>query len=112
MEPPSTRGSSVTLVHENAGRGRIVRQWALPGGLVMNSEPLKDAALRILHEETAIAPAPGYLPWLPPGSPPGRLGSPKQILRLFSAPAIARLIARCVVPTPVGPRKTTLLLAL
>ena len=47
-------------------------QWALPGGLVMSSEPLEDTAQQILHEETGIPPAPGHLEQLGAYSDPPR----------------------------------------
>ena len=47
-------------------------KWALPGGLVTSTEPLEDAALRVLHEETGIAPAPGHPEQLGAYGEPGR----------------------------------------
>ena len=47
-------------------------EWALPGGLVMSSEPLEDAAQQILHQETGIPPAPGHLEQLGAYSDPAR----------------------------------------
>lgn len=47
-------------------------KWALPGRFVTSSEPLEDGALRVLHEETGIAPAPGHLEQLGAYGEPGR----------------------------------------
>lgn len=46
--------------------------WALPGGLVMKSETLEDAALRMLIEETGIVRKPVHLRQLGAYGDPGR----------------------------------------
>ncbi|MDE2764459.1 MAG: NUDIX domain-containing protein [Gemmatimonadota bacterium] len=47
-------------------------EWALPGGPVMSSEPLEEAALRIVDEEAGIPPAPGHLEQLGAYGDPAR----------------------------------------
>ena len=47
-------------------------EWALPGGLVMKSEPLEKAALRTVYEQTGITREPGHMEQL------GAYGDPKR----------------------------------
>ena len=47
-------------------------EWALPGGLVMKSEPLEEAALRMVSEQTGITHRPDHLEQLGAYGDPGR----------------------------------------
>ena len=46
-------------------------------------------------------------PWFPPGSRSGRSGSRSRSCARFRRPRFAKLIAKCVLPTPGGLRKAT-----
>ena len=66
-------------------------EWALPGGLVMASEPLEEAALRMMHRETGFAAKPVHMEQLRTYDNPAR--DPRTRVMTVAYWAVAPLLS-------------------